>query len=205
MVVLLNMHRTLDLYLIPRRNRYILFAATDVVEQCEIESGDRIRKTINWLKGRQNRLVAWMGRMLQSAHGHYMRLEDRIDPMERVLKAIACSSELVVHYPEALVESEARTRFREILRKQRLKHIFWLSIDGVITVGVVALTPILMPIPGPNVFFYYPALRLLSHHRARRGSASALGSMPVQYKSLRDFASVEENLRGLDRYLERMV
>ena len=199
------MTRTLDLYLIPRRNRYILFAPTDIVELCENESDDRVRRSIGWVKQRQNRLVAWIGRVLQTAHSHYARLEDRIDPMERVLKAIGESSALVVHYPETLDEGHARTTLRDILRKQRIKHLFWLAVDSVITVFVVALTPILMPIPGPNVFFYYPALRLLSHYRARRGSASALGPMPVQFKSLRDFASVEENLRGLDRFLERMV
>jgi len=199
------MTRTLDLYLIPRRNRYILFAPTDIVEQCEVESGDRIRKSIDWLKGRPNRLVGWVGRMLGTAHGHYARLEDRIDPMERVLKAIGVSAALTVHYPEILEENQARATLREILRKQRIKHLFWLAVDSVITIIVLALTPILMPIPGPNVFFYYPALRLLSHHRARRGATAAVGPMPVQFKSLRDFASVEENLRGLDRFLERMV
>jgi len=199
------MQRALDLYLIPRRNRHILFAPTDIVEQYEVESGDRVRKSIHWLRSRQNRLVGWVGRMLQSAHGQYMKLEDRIDPMERVLKAIGSSSELVVHFPQTLDESQARSTLRDILRKQRIKHLLWLSVDSVITLIVLALTPILMPIPGPNVFFYYPALRLLSHHRARRGATAALGSMPAQFKSLRDFASVEENLRGLDRFLERMV
>src|SRR6185436_11072826 len=100
--------RILDLYLIPRRNRYILFASADVVEQLEAESGDRIHKSIQWVKTRQNRLVAWLGRMLQSAHEQYVKLEDRIDPMERVLKAIACSAELVVHYPQTLDEAQAR-------------------------------------------------------------------------------------------------
>src|SRR3954462_222525 len=136
MVVFVSMRRALDLYLIPRRNRHILFAPTDIVEQYEVESGDRVRKSIHWVRSRQNRLVAWVGRMLQSAHGQYMKLEDRIDPMERVLKAIGSSSELVVHFPQTLDESQARWTLRDTLRKQRIKHLFWLSVDGVITLIV---------------------------------------------------------------------
>ena len=202
----LNMQRVLDLYLITtRRNRYILFCPTDIVEQCEVASGDRIHSVIAWVKQRPNRFVAWVGRALQAAHGHYVKLEDRIDPVERVLKAIACSAELTVNHAASIDESEARARFQSILRKQRMKHLFWLSIDSLLTAVVVAFTPILAPIPGPNVFFYYPALRLLSHYRAFRGATSALGSMPVRFKSLRDFSGLEENLRGLNRFLERMV
>src|SRR2546422_6292969 len=39
---------------------------------------------------------------------------------------------------------------------------------------VLVFTPVLAPIPGPNVFFYYPFLRLLSHYRAIRGATSGL-------------------------------
>jgi hypothetical protein len=197
------MLKTLDLYLISARSgRDVLFAPNDVLEQCERESGDRVRKSIEWVKNRQNRLVAWVGRVLQSGHAYYTKLEDRIDPMERVLKAIGASSDLVVHH-QAEIGGIVRSRFRNILRKQRLKHTFWLCIDGMITAGVVALTPVLAPIPGPNVFFYYPALRLLSHYRAWRGASMALRSMPVQFKSLRDFVGLEENLPGLNHIVRR--
>jgi Mitochondrial K+-H+ exchange-related len=198
-----QMLRTLDLYLIPARSgRYLLFAPSDVVEQCELESGDRIRKSIEWVKARPNRFVAWVGRVLQSAHAYYNKLEDRIDPMERVLKAIGASGDLVVHH-QVEIDGIVRSQFRNVLRKQRLKHTFWLCVDGLITAGVVTLTPVLAPIPGPNVFFYYPALRLLSHYRAWRGASMALGSMPVQFKSLRDFVGLEENLPGLGHFLRR--
>ncbi len=215
------MQQALDLYLIRSRgNRYILFGPTDLVEQCEIESGDRVRRLIQWLMARPNRIVAALGRVLKSAHEYYVKLEDRLDPVERVLKAIVGSSELVVHFGPSLKEDEARSRFRNLLRRQRMKHTFWLILDA----AFAPLTLLLAPVPGPNVIGYYPLLRFLSHYRAIRGSTSALVSMPVQFKSLPDLSSLEENLqtprfdrdavqgfskrlqiRGLDQFLERMV
>ncbi len=214
--------QVLDLYLIATRgDRYVLFCPTDIVEQCEIQSGDRIRRFVTWVVNRPNRLIAWVGRVLKAGHDYYIRLEDRIDPVERVLKAIRCSSELNIYYAPS---ANVRSRLTSMLKRQRLKHIFWLSIDSVVTLVVLALTPILAPIPGPNVFFYYPALRLLSHYRALRGATQALTTMPIQLKTLDDLSGLEENLRtprfdhatirafaermqirGLDRFLERMV
>ena len=219
------MQQNLDLYFIAtRRNRYILFGSENEIELCEAKSGDRIRKSIDWVMTRQNRVVAWVGRVLNAGHGYYVKLEDRLDPAERVLKAMGSSASLTVYHSTRVDESTAQSRFRSLLRKQRIKHSFWLSIDSVFTLVVIALTPILAPIPGPNVFFYFPALRLLSHWAAIRGTASALGSVPIQFKSLPDLSGLEENLqtesvdrslihnlmerlqiRGLDRFLERMV
>jgi hypothetical protein len=219
------MQKPLDLYLIAaRQDRYILFSPVDAVEQCETASSDRVRRSIAWLMHRKNRLVAWIGRTLNAAHGYYVRLEDRIDPVERVFKAVACSGELTVHHASTVDPGRIRSHFQGVLRRGRLKHAVWLSVDAVISGIVIAFTPILAPIPGPNIFLYYPVLRLLSHLRALRGAASALRSSKVQFKSLPDLSGLEENLQtrrfdrgrigaavrslnisGLDRFLERMV
>ena len=219
------MHTSLDLYLIAaRKDRYVLFAPSDVIERCEVESGDRVKQFIDWLSRRPNRVIAWVGRAVGSCHDYYTRLEDRIDPVERVLKIIPSADSLTIHYAPTTDDSGARSRFQSMIRRQRIKHTFWFVIGAGITVVVIALTPILAPIPGPNVFFYYPALRLLSHYRAIRGSAAARGSMPIQFKSLPELSGLEENLltprfdrsliqtlteqlkiRGLDRFLERVV
>ena len=215
------MQKALDLYLIRSRgSRYILFGPTDLIQECELQSGDRVRRFILWLMGKKNRVVAALGRVLKSAHEYYIKLEDRLDPGERVLKAIVGSSELVVYHGPLLSENEARSRFTALLRRQRLKHTFWLVLDAVFA----PFTLLLAPVPGPNVIGYYPLLRLLSHYRAARGATSAMGSMSVQFKSLPDLSSLEENLQaprfdrvavqglmerlqiqGLDQFLERMV
>jgi hypothetical protein len=217
--------RTLDLYFIATRpGRYVLFGAVDIVEQCELESGDRIRRFINWVMTRHNRIVAWVGRVLKAGHDYYVRLEDRIDPVERVLKAVACSAALNLYYAPSADEAEIRARFSAMLRKQRIKHTFWLCVDSLIGSVVIVFTPILAPIPGPNVFFYYPALRVLSHYRALKGARQGLSAIPVEFMRMPELAELESNLRaseidnsavrafaeklqipGLARFLERLI
>ena len=139
------------------------------------DSTDRVRQAIEWFAARPNRLAAWIGCQIRFLHGYYLKLEDKIDPGERVLKAMATKKRFIV-YADVPVE------FYRFLRLQRWKHVFWFSIDGVITAVVVVLTPLLAPIPGPNVFFYYPVLRLLSHLRAIRGASSGIRSREVQFR-----------------------
>jgi hypothetical protein len=205
----------LDLYLIRTpRGRHIIFSPSDIVETSERISMDRIRRSIRWLVQSRFRLVAWMGRMMRGAHGYYIRLEDRIDPAERILKAMASSDDFVVHYPSSCNDATASDEFKGILRRQRLKHVFWFVIDVVVCGFMVLFIPVLAPIPGPNVFFYYPFLRLLSHYRALSGIGKGLFSEAIQFKCLPELSGLEQNvraaaerlkIRGLEQYLERMV
>ena len=217
--------RALDLYLIGTcGNRYILFSPTDVLEQCESGSDDRVRQFVAWFMRHPNRVVAWVGRVLNAGHGYYKRLEDRIDPQERVLKAMNCSGQMRIYFAPGRDAAKMEERFEDLLRRQRWKHVFWISIDTVVCGVVVAFTPILGPIPGPNIFFYFPFLRWLSHYRAIRGAAAALRSRGLEFKSLPELGGLEENLqtsrfdhnairmmaerlkiRGLEQFLERMV
>jgi hypothetical protein len=145
------------------------------MEGLNLAESDRVRHFIEWFARRQNRFVAWIGRGFQSLYDSYVKLEDRIDPVERVLKAMASANQFVVH-------TSAPSEFYRVLRRQRWKHVFWFSVDFVITGVVIVFTPILAPLPGPNVFFYYPFLRLLSHYRALRGALSGLRSTDVEFK-----------------------
>jgi hypothetical protein len=43
-------------------------------------------------------------------------------------------------------------------------------VDFFISILAFFLSPFLIPVPGPNLFLYYPALRTLSHYLARRGA-----------------------------------
>ena len=169
----------LELYVIPRQNgRPLIFVPAEVLNSAG--TSDRIRHGIEWLTGRENRLVAWVGRSLRSAHDYYIRIEDKIDPGERVLKAMATTNQFVVY-------TQVPTEFYyQELRRQRWKHVFWFSIDFLITGVVIVFTPFLAPIPGPNVFLYYPFLRLLSHYRAILGALSGLKSRHIEFKELTD-------------------
>ena len=88
----------LDLYVIPTtRGQHTLFSTPDSLMALEAESTDRVRQFIEWFTRRSNRLVAWIGRGVRSLHVYYARLEDKIDPMERVLKAMASTNRFVVY------------------------------------------------------------------------------------------------------------
>jgi hypothetical protein len=181
--------------LIPARGgRYVLFSRPDDLIAVEAESTDHVRQFIDWLSHRPSRILSWVGRGIRSLHDYYLKLEDKIDPVERVLKAMASTNQYRVytHDPEA---------FRLILSRQRWKHVFWFSLDFVITGVVIIFTPILAPIPGPNLFFYYPFLRLLSHYRAIQGALSGLHSSEIEFKDLPELRSLEDNLPGLARFL----
>ena len=192
------MPTSLHLYVIPTAGgQYSLFSTPDALTAIETQSTDRVRQFIEWFSKRSNRLLAWIGRGVRSIHDYYLKLEDRIDPVERVLKAMASTNRFVVYTVD-------QSEFQQILKRQRRKHTFWFSIDFVLTGGVIMLTPILAPIPGPNLFFYYPFLRLLSHYRAILGASSGLKSLDIDYKGLPELSGLEDNLQGLATFLERM-
>src|SRR3989454_12761738 len=133
----------LEVYVIPRqKGRPLIFVPPEALGAAE--SSDRIRHGIAWLTSRQNRLIAWAGRSLRSAHDYYIKLEDKIDPEERVLKAMATTNQFVVY-----TQAPAEFYYRE-LRRQRWKHVFWFSIDFLLAGVVIVFTPFLAPIPGPN-------------------------------------------------------
>lgn len=194
----------LDLYLLPtRRRRYILISSRENIEALESQSVHRVRQFVNWFMTRRNRAVVWLGRVLNSAYGQYTRLEDRIDPGERVLKAMSLTNRFVVHFVRIESRHPIASKFENVLTRQRRKHIFWFWIDCIISAAVLTFTPVLAPLPGPNVFFYYPFLRLLSHYRAIRGAKAGLNSSEIEFKSLPGRSALEDN-PSLARLLERV-
>jgi hypothetical protein len=190
--------KAFELYVIPKTDGgYALFSTPEAIHVMEEEYGDCVKQVIDWIIRRKNRIVSWVGQVLSKAHDYYVRLEDRIDPAERVLKAMASTNRFVVH-------GYASQEFQRLVRRQRLKHAFWFTIDFMLSGVVLLLTPVLAPLPGPNVFFYYPFLRVLSHYRAVLGATSGLDSTDIEFKSLPELRALEDNLPGLTRFLERM-
>jgi hypothetical protein len=64
-----------------------------------------------------------------------------------------------------------------------------------------------MPLPGPNIFFFYPAARTLGHYLARKGAQHALNCDKLSFHSeplidqvqnhLQDLKTVRDTLAGL--------
>src|SRR6185369_12576584 len=138
-----RMAKSLELYIVPTRSgRFTLFGQPEAIAVVEAESTDRVGQFIDWFSRRPNRILEWIGRGIRSIHAYYVKLEDKIDPVERVLKAMASTGRFVVY-------SRDRSEFHRLLKRQRWKHVFWFSIDFVITGVVIVFTPFLAPIPGP--------------------------------------------------------
>ena len=170
-LVLLN--EKLELYVIEEASgRVVLSVPAHIL--ADIETSYRMRKAVESLGASKNLLAKWFGKFVRSLYDYYLKLEQKIDPVERVLKAMSTTNRFIVHarFPD---------EFYRVLRRHRWKHLVWFSIDLVITAVVLVLTPFLAPIPGPNVFLYYPLLRLLSHYRALQGASSGLRSSDIEF------------------------
>ena len=217
----LNRDRVLKIYLISfRRGRIRLFTPLDDLEFFESQSEDRLRRFIAWLQASRFSVVSWFGRLLHSGRGYYMKLEARLDPVERILKAMDSTDRYVVLYSTAWEESGARKHFFTRVRRQRLKHGFWCALDFIVSVAALAIAFL----PGPNLVGWYPFLRSLSHYHAFCGTRALLRSNAIAFKGLPELRSLEENLQapgfnpkriravaedlrisGLEQFLERMV
>jgi hypothetical protein len=203
-----------------RNGRIALFSPKNELEMFEAESDDRVRRALAWLAARRWRVPAFMGRVLQSGHGYYLRFEARLDPLERVLKAMASAARFRVIHSPAWTDEAARTQVQAKVRGQGMKHLFWAVLDLLLSIGALALAFI----PGPNVVGWYPFLRSLSHYRALCGSRAGLASSQIEFKCLPELRRLEENLQasrfdrtkvhaiakdlkisGLHQFLERMV
>jgi hypothetical protein len=198
----------------------VVFVPGDILETWEKESDDRIHKGIKWLTSRNYRIVAWFGRLLESARAYHGTLEDRLDPEERALRGMANARAFVIHHGADASAEEVESQLRGALRRQRIKHQIWFALD---LAAIAAAIPISL-FPGPNVLLYYPVLRVFSHYRALDGVSACLASNAVEFRpvpaldvlekemrlSQSDrsavFAAVEAlNLKGLRRFIERML
>jgi hypothetical protein len=209
-----------DLYMIRTRPyRLALFLPPESIEICVAGKRDRIRAVIRRLMLHRNGVVRWFGRVFRVAHRFYQRVEDKIDPHERMFKALNGPSSLRVFHAE---RQSPQDEFRDLLRGQIVKHTAWLVVDAVLTAVAAVFSPFLAWIPGPYVVLYYPALRLLSHYRAMTGARKALNESAVVFEERPELGRLEAILHtgiapgdgcaeaglrvtGLDTFLERMV
>jgi hypothetical protein len=218
---ILNSDRTLEIYLIGvKKGRVVFFSPHDELEAFEAESDDKVRRAVTWLAARPSRVMAWFGRVLQSGHAYYVRFEAKIDPFERVLKAMGSARSLRILYSNGIQGDAARQHIKSKLRFQMIRHASWCVLDLLISIAAIALAFI----PGPNVFGWYPFLRSLSHFSAFRGARAGLGKVQTEFKCLPELGPLEENLRastfdrskvhtivanlklsGLEQFLERMI
>jgi hypothetical protein len=70
---------------------------------------------------------------------------------------------------KAIDDDDLKRVFRIWIHKEKVKRLIFVVIEGII----LPFTPILALLPGPNIFFYVPALLFYYHLRSYRGLRKA--------------------------------
>ena len=99
----------------------------------------------------------------------YRTLVEKIPLHERLCSALIFEPELEVFYPATVSLDEAHRSFQHFLRLQHSKNKLWFGVDSILA----GLGAPLFLLPGPNFFFFFPAVRAYSHHRAITGIKAA--------------------------------
>ena len=183
----------MDSYLIQIGKRWVLYAEDLPVPEGEAgRAQNGVDRIIRSLAARGAWWATAMSRLIRAVRDGYYELQNRLDPMEQVFKRMRDAGPMRVHFSSSLTESEARARLKSLLVGQRNRHGAWMVVDGLLALGMLPLAPILVPIPGPNLFFYYPALRTFSHWVAWQGVLAGLGHMPPQLVAQEEIANLEK-------------
>ncbi len=128
----------------------------------------------------------------------YQRLMDKLDYHERLCSQLRHATDLQVYHPASIDAAEAQERLSAFLKARYLKHSRWFRIDAVASLvgGIVGLP--LIPLPGPNFLFFYPAARTLGHHLARVGARHALRCDNLVFRSEPLIDQVQTHLQDLE-------
>ena len=118
------------------------------------------------------------GSLRRSIHDTYKKLVSKIDYHERLCSQLRHSSDLLVLYPAEMNPAEAEQKLLRFIRLCINKHTLWTYIDGLIAILGIALAPI----PGPNIFFFYPAARSLGHYFASTGARKIRGLKNLRFQ-----------------------
>jgi hypothetical protein len=89
---------------------------------------------------------------------------------QRLLWQLRRQTAAVAIYPDDLTFEQAMTLIRRILQRDYERHKVWLVVDSV----ALALSTLLVVLPGPNVVGYYYAFRVVGHWLSMRGATQGL-------------------------------
>src|SRR2546428_6619194 len=90
----------------------------------------------------------------------YYALESKLPIEERLCSNLRNHEVITLHVPSHVSPDEATRLFLSFLKKCVKTHRGWLLADAVLA----ALGATLVWLPGPNIFFLYPAFRALGHY-----------------------------------------
>jgi Mitochondrial K+-H+ exchange-related len=192
----------MDFYLLQLRKRSpVLYTEGERISpstytELHSDYSNPVDRFLDKLAKKESRAAQFLRRLIIVVRDAYYKLEDKIDPMERVFKRLRHAPNLTLFYSHRSSQETAARTFEALLVRQRRKHAVWVGVDGILAVVALVLTPILVPIPGPNLFLYYPGLRMISHYLARKGATRGLELEERNWVALPEIAELEAILNG---------
>ncbi len=146
----------------------------------------------------------WWTRLRSRIVDGYRRLRQHFAYQERMLGQLRHAELLSVYHAVSFEPDRVEKDLLKHLRVSHGKHTRWFIVDSI----VAGLGGILTVVPGPNVFFFYPAIRAVGHYLARKGARHA-GRIPrsinveplidkVEESGPTDFGRVAGELRLLE-------
>jgi hypothetical protein len=187
----------MDFYLLKFRKRSaVLYTEGERINPstyAELSSdySNPVDRFLDKLAKKESRAAQFLRRLIIVVRDSYYKVEEKIDPMERVFKRLRHAPNLTLFYSPQAPEQTALKTFDTLLTGQRRKHTFWMVVDSFVAIVALALTPVLVPIPGPNLFLYYPGLRMISHYLARKGAVHGLRLNERKWVALPEIAEIE--------------
>jgi hypothetical protein len=147
---------------------------------------------------REDRPVAettrYWSRVKQKVRAGYETIEEKLNHQERFCACLRHATRLQVLHSNCDTGEAAEKRFRQFLRLGYSKHSRWFWVDAVLAFFGIFL----MFLPGPNIFFFYPAIRSFGHYQARNGARNALSLSEVAFKSEPLVDEIQTHLHDLD-------
>ncbi len=138
----------MDFFFVQDYRRNYRFFSSEPVQEIQVEFS-RLKKL--WAAARE-KLMLLPPRILRQEQA-----------FEKALKMT--SKEVSIHHAEGITTKKIKRRFFFFLQKQRTKHILLLAGETIL----LPVSGLLALLPGPNVFFGFLALIMITHWQALRG------------------------------------
>ncbi len=171
----------MDVFLIPvGRDRYQLYCEVPDEDPAGTDpEHDRgfFRGLVRRFRDTLNRIERDRHRDPDDSHGWFQRQKNRAMKVvaesiaeQRLLWHLRRQTAATVVHPSDVEAEAALTILRASMQADLEKHRRWLVIDGIL----VAISGLLILVPGPNVIGYYFAFRVVGHFFSMRGARQGL-------------------------------
>ena len=143
---------------------------------------------------RLNRLPGPVSRLVAKILNAYSKFKENFDPQEIVCSTLRFSDRVTIVHPAEISSGDAAEAYRLFLNASGRKHGFWMVLDAILA----SLGGLLTPLPGPNLFFFYPAARAVSHYFARKGVNTAKAHDKKDFTTNPLLDNIQNSITDLD-------